>query len=184
MSYYAGCVNNAVISGNNYHFQCGNYHLKSKIWIQGQAITSVTESALVKIQAIEASEELLFFASWSLPITHFSIKHAKFNLTFSSSCKTSLAMVFDSKKNEIFSNSFFESGSTDSIEPKDGKLLFSPNDFSSYLYHIIFVTHSNMTSAAPSFSFFLFWENKVNTTERGAAEVIFERVILYNLYRL
>ena len=82
MSYYAGCVNNAVISGNNYHFQCGNYHLKSKIWIQGQAITSVTESALVKIQAIEDSEELLFFASWNFPITHFSIK---FNLTFSSS---------------------------------------------------------------------------------------------------
>ena len=31
-SYYAGCVNNAVIFGDDSHFWCANYHLKSRFW--------------------------------------------------------------------------------------------------------------------------------------------------------
>ena len=40
---------------------------------------------------------------------------------------------------------------------------------------IIFVTLSNIPPLRPLFPFFPF-ENKVNTTQRGAADVIFERV--------
>ena len=45
-----------------------------------------------------------------------------------------------------------------------------------FLFQVISLTLSNMISAVPSFFPSFHCENKLNTTERGAAEVIFERV--------
>ena len=50
----------------------------------------------------------------------------------------------------------------------------SPFRQTSYTEHIKLVPLLNMTHAAPSFPFFLS-DNKLNTTERGAADVMFKR---------